>query len=122
MRLTETALFALFDRLGIAHRTVDHAPAHTVAEARALRGPALAGGHAKTLFVKDRKSGLWLVVAAEDAAVDLAALEKHLGAPRLSFGRPERMIEVLGVTPGSVTPFALTDPAAARQTDGGGAS
>lgn len=112
MSLTEADLFALLDRLGIAHRTVAHAPAHTVAEARAVRGPALAGGHAKNLFVKDRKGGLWLVVADENTAVDLAAIEKHLGTPRLSFGRPELMAAVLGVAPGAVTPFALANPAA----------
>jgi len=34
-------------------------------------------------------------------------LSKTLGCPRLSFGKPDLLLEVLGVTPGSVTPFAL---------------
>ena len=71
-----------------------------------MRG-ALPGGHTKNLFLKDKKGGLWLVVAREDMAVDLKALSTILGAPRFSFGAPELLIATLGVPPGSVTPFAL---------------
>lgn len=36
---------------------------------------------------------------------------ERLGLGRLSFGKLERLAELLGVTPGSVTPFALiNDP------------
>ncbi|MFA5122768.1 prolyl-tRNA synthetase associated domain-containing protein [Zavarzinia sp.] len=109
--MTDQDLFALFDRLGIAHVTHAHEAAHTVEEAQAFRG-ALAGGHAKNLFLKDRKGGFWLVVAEETVRVDLTALEKHLGAPRLSFGSAEAMEAILGVTPGSVTPFTLANESA----------
>jgi len=34
-------------------------------------------------------------------------LAKALECPRLSFGKPDLLLEILGVTPGSVTPFAL---------------
>jgi Ala-tRNA(Pro) deacylase len=71
-----------------------------------LRG-ALPGGHCKSLFLKDRKGGLWLVVVLEERRLDLNGLAARLDAPRFSFGSPELMQEVLGVTPGSVTPFAL---------------
>ena len=65
------------------------------------------GGHTKNLFLKDKKDGLWLVVAREDLRVDLNALSKALDAPRFSFGSAELLISTLGVPPGSVTPFAL---------------
>ncbi|PWR20788.1 hypothetical protein DKG75_12410 [Zavarzinia compransoris] len=110
--MTDLDLFARLDALGLAHRTVAHDAAHTVEEAQALRGQ-LPGGHAKNLFLKDRKGGFWLVVAEENVRVDLTALEKHLGAPRLSFGTPEAMLAILGVTPGSVTPFTLANESAA---------
>ena len=99
-------LFAFLDSLAITTTTVEHPPLHTVEESRVLRGE-IPGGHCKSLFLKDRKGALWLVVALEDARVDLNRLAKLLGAARLSFGRPELLDEVLGVTPGSVTPFAL---------------
>jgi Ala-tRNA(Pro) deacylase len=111
--LTPDQLFARFDALGIAHRTYAHAPVFTVAEAAALRG-TLPGGHCKSLFLKDRKAGLWLVVALEERRVDLKRLADALGAPRFSFGNPDLLYEVLGVRPGSVTPFALANDIALR--------
>jgi Ala-tRNA(Pro) deacylase len=41
----------------------------------------------------------------------MKALAERLGAPRLSFGSPELLAATLGVTPGSVTPFALVNDA-----------
>lgn len=111
MSATDLELFARLDALSIAHHTIAHEPAYTVEEAQALRGK-LPGGHAKNLFLKDKKGGFWLVVAQEDVRVDLSALEKHLGAPRLSFGAPEVMTAILGVIPGSVTPFTLINESA----------
>jgi Ala-tRNA(Pro) deacylase len=111
--LTPDQLFARLDRLGIAHRTYTHPPVFTVAEAAALRG-ALPGGHCKSLFLKDKKGGLWLVVAIEERRVDLKRLAEALGAPRFSFGSPALLYEVLGILPGSVTPFALANDAAHR--------
>jgi Ala-tRNA(Pro) deacylase len=106
--LSPDHLFARLDALGIAHRTYTHPPVFTVAEAVALRGQ-LPGGHCKSLFLKDKKGGLWLVVALEERRVDLKRLADALGAPRFSFGNAELLHEVLGVRPGSVTPFALVN-------------
>src|SRR5579862_3512653 len=111
--LTPDLLFARLDALGIAHRTYAHPPVFTVEEAKALRG-ALPGGHCKSLFLKDKKAGLWLVVALEECRVDLKALADALGAPRFSFGAAERLYAVLGVKPGSVTPFAAVNDAEGR--------
>jgi len=100
-------LFACLDRLGIAHRTVRHTAVFTVEEARALRGQ-VAGGHTKNLFLRDKKGALFLVVAPEDATIELRALHRLLGASgRFSFGSADLLRETLGVEPGSVTPFAV---------------
>ena len=111
--LTPDQLFARLDALGIAHRTYSHPPVFTVAEAAALRGQ-LPGGHCKSLFLKDKKAGLWLVVALEERPMDLKRLAAALGAPRFSFGNAELLYEVLGVRPGSVTPFALVNDTTQR--------
>lgn len=113
MPKTRADLIALLGSLGIETRTVEHPPLHTVEESRALRGD-IPGAHCKNLFLKNRKGAFFLVVCREDAAVDLKTLAKLLGADRLSFGSPERLEEVLGVTPGSVTPFAAINDAEAR--------
>ncbi|MHA1165461.1 MAG: prolyl-tRNA synthetase associated domain-containing protein, partial [Alphaproteobacteria bacterium] len=54
-----------------------------------------------------KKGALWLVVAMESARINLKRLHATIGSGRLSFGRPDLLLEVLGVPPGSVTPFAL---------------
>ena len=103
---TRHELFARLDELGIATETHEHPAVFTVEQAQAHCGH-LPGGHCKSLFLKDRKGGLWLVVALDERPVNLKALAQALGAKTFSFAKPELLMEVLGVIPGSVTPFAL---------------
>src|SRR5262250_2732460 len=111
--LTPEELFLRLDALGIAHRTYSHPPVFTVAEAMALRG-SLPGGHCKSLFLKDKKGGFWLAVMLEERRADLTRLARRLDAPRFSFGGAEDLYALLGVRPGSVTPFALANDARHR--------
>jgi len=99
-------LTALFRRLAIPVRTHRHPPLFTVAESQALRGE-IAGGHTKNLFLKDKKGRVFLVVALEDMPIDLKSLHGVIGCGRLSFASAELMEQLLGVRPGSVTPFGL---------------
>lgn len=110
---SEAPLLAFLDRLGIATVTHRHPPVFTVEEAKRLRGE-LPGAHTKNLFLKDKKGRIFLLVALEDRAVDLKTLHTRLGCGRLSFGSAELLREVLGVEPGSVTPFAAINDAAGR--------
>lgn len=110
---TRTDLFARFEQLSIATTTVEHAPVFTVEEAKRVHGE-IAGGHCKNLFCKDEKGALWLIVALEDAHIDLKAAPSRIGSRRLSFGKPDLLMEVLGVAPGSVTPFGLINDRANR--------
>ena len=113
--LSPQQLFARLDALGLAHRTVEHAPVFTVEQAKQHRG-ALPGHHIKNLFLRNKKEAMWLVVALEDRAIDLKRLGEALGAGRLSFGSPERLGRHLGVEPGSVTPFAVINDEAHQVT------
>lgn len=92
--------------LGVATTTVEHPAVFTVAESSELERQ-LPGGHTKNLFLKDDRGAVFLVVAEASTRVDLKALARRLGAGRFSFGKPELMAELLGVTPGSVTAFAV---------------
>ena len=103
MAASQKDLSRFLDTLGIVTRTATHAPLYTVEESQALRGE-IAGAHTKNLFLKDKKDALFLVVAREDAAIDLKRLHEKIGASgRLSFGKPDLLLETLGVTPGAVT-------------------
>ncbi len=103
---TRAELFAYLDQLGIATTTHEHEAVFTVAQSDRLHRE-LPGGHTKNLFLKDAKDKLWLVVAESHTPVDLKALPKAMGSARLSFGKAELLMGVLGVTPGSVTALAL---------------
>jgi Ala-tRNA(Pro) deacylase len=116
MAASPDELFAYLDSLGIAHKSVSHPPLFTVEESRSLRGK-IAGAHTKNLFLRDKKGAPFLVVALEDAAIELKSLHRLLGASgRFSFGSAELMGELLGVEPGSVTPFAVINDKEARVT------
>jgi Ala-tRNA(Pro) deacylase len=116
MAATPDDLFTYLNKLGIAHRTVTHPPLFTVEQSQALRGQ-IPGGHIKNLFLKDRKDALFLVVALEDAKIDLKSLHRQLGAAgRFSFGSTDLLREVLGVEPGAVTPFGALNDAGGRVT------
>lgn len=115
MPATRKDLLDRLDTLGIRTITVDHPAVFTVAESSELQRQ-LPGGHTKNLFLKCKKGVIWLVVALGDAAIDLKSLHKVIGSGRLSFGSAELLHEVLGVTPGSVTPFALINDTDRRVT------
>src|SRR3954452_22438032 len=113
MPATPDDLFAFLDRLGIAHKTITHPPLFTVEQSQALRG-TIPGGHTKNLFLKDKKDTIFLVVASEDARVDLKTLHHRLGASRFSFGSAALMEELLGVSPGAVTAFGVINDTGRR--------
>ncbi|QET78341.1 prolyl-tRNA synthetase associated domain-containing protein [Aeromonas veronii] len=101
------AIYSLLDQLAIPYQRVDHPPVFTCEEASKLL-PDLPAAKTKNLFLRDPKSErLFLVVSPEDHRVDLKALATMLGVKRLSFGSPERLDAVLGLTPGSVTLLAM---------------
>ena len=84
MPATRAELFALFDRIGIRTTTFDHESVFTVEQAKKVHDD-VPGGHCKNLFCKDEKGVLWLIVALEDAMIDLRAAPAKSGSRRLSF-------------------------------------
>jgi Ala-tRNA(Pro) deacylase len=107
---TSADLFARLDALGIAHATTQHPAVFTVDESAEIK-TQMPGGHTKNLFLKDKKGALFLLCALAESKIDLNAVSKLIGSRRFSFGSAELLRETLGVTPGSVTIFALiNDP------------
>lgn len=99
-------LYARLAALGIAYTTYRHRPIFTVEEGADLKA-RMPGGHTKNLFLKDKKSRLYLLSALAETKIDLNAVSKLVGAGRFSFGSANLLMRHLGVTPGSVTLFAL---------------
>jgi len=116
MPVSPDELIAHFEKMGIATTTVEHPALHTVEDSQSLRGE-IAGGHAKNLFVKDKKSRLFLLVVGEETSVDLKRVHEKIGGQgRVSFGSADLLEEVWGVRPGAVTPFGAVNDSAGRVT------
>ena len=109
---TPDGILARLGALGIETRTARHAPVFTVAESRALRG-GLPGGHSKNLFLRPVKGDgpFLLAVLDEGRKVSVNALARAAGAGRVEMAPAEALRAVLGVEPGSVTPFGLVNAA-----------
>lgn len=104
--ITRHALLKRLTDLGLAHTTFDHPPIFTVAEGAHIKAK-MPGGHTKNLFLKDKAGTLFLISAIADTVIPINKLHPILGSKRLSFGKAELLFEMLGVTPGSVTVFAV---------------
>jgi len=106
MPLTPDDLFQKLDELGIETRTYEHEAVFTVEESSKIK-QNIPGGHTKNLFLKDKKGNYFLIVMEGTAEIRLNAVHALIGARgRVSFGKPEALMELLGVKPGSVTAFA----------------
>lgn len=105
-REPEKPLFALFDRLGIRTSTASHPKVFTVADSAKVKTD-IPGGHTKNLFMKDKRGQLVLISAHAESQLPLNQVHKLIGTQRLSFTDAPTLWAALGVTPGSVTAFAL---------------
>ncbi len=116
MPATPEDLLAFLNSLAIATATVEHPPLYRVEDSQAFRGD-ISGGHAKNLFVKDKKGRLFLLVLEEDSVIDLKRAHEKIGAQgRVSFGSAELLEEIWGVRPGAVTPFGAINDTTQRVT------
>lgn len=106
----EAGLLADLALLAIPFAAHEHAAVFTVAESRRVDAD-IPGRHTKNLFLKDTAGAFWLVTVPAEARVDLKALPQAIGCKRVSFGKPDYMERLIGITPGSVTPLAMINAA-----------
>ena len=97
MPATRETLFARLADLGIATETVEHEAVFTVERERPSWSATCPAGTPRTCSSRTPRARLFLVVAQSHAPVDLKSLHKLIGSARLSFGKPELLMEVLGV-------------------------
>jgi Ala-tRNA(Pro) deacylase len=84
----------------------EHKPLFTVEESKKFRGKTK-GAHSKNLFLKNKKNKFFLISCEEDDEISLKSTAKHLNLGNISFAKKEYLLQYLGITPGSVSPFAL---------------
>jgi Ala-tRNA(Pro) deacylase len=103
--MTEDGIYNDFEDRNIAFEKLEHEAVYTVEESAAVHA-TLPAAHTKNLFLKDKQGAFWLITLPHDKRADLKAFAALLGAGKFSFGKPEDMERLLGVTPGAVTPLA----------------
>ena len=93
--------------LGIPYDTYEHPPVFTSEDVEAY-WREIPATPVKNLFIRNKKGNReYLVIVGVEKRVDLQQLVKTIGDDRLSFGSAERLMQTLGLTPGSVSPFGL---------------
>ena len=103
-------VYEVLDAMGIRYEKYEHPPVFTGEQAAEHWGPIKAT-QVKNLFLRNKKGNRqFLVILEISKQADLRDLVKKIGDDRFSFGSPERLMETLGVTPGSVSPFGLLHP------------
>jgi Ala-tRNA(Pro) deacylase len=109
--VTSDALLAQLAAWGLSYRLHEHVPLRTVDEAKSVEDAMIVAEESafrvKNLYLRDRKKRNWLITLEQDRDIDLKALGQEIGAPGLSFGSADRLIEFLGVRPGAVSPLAM---------------
>ncbi len=98
---------AFLDNLEIQYTCMEHAPAMTMEDCRAV-DEALGVNMCKNLFLCNRQqTDFYLLLMPGDKPFKTKDLSAQLGVARLSFATPEHMQAMLGVTPGSVSVMGL---------------
>ena len=99
-------LIKILNDNGFEYFVEEHAPLFTVEDSKSLRGQ-IEGAHSKNLFLKDAKANFFLISIEESASIDLKKTMQQIQSKKLSFAKPEYLQDILGIEPGSVSPFAL---------------
>ena len=99
--------FTLLDALNIPYERIEHDPADTPEVCDAVR-KKLNLPICKNLFLCNRqKTAFYLVTMPEDKPFSAKEVGHQIGSSRLSFAKPEYMLEYLDITPGSVSVLGL---------------
>ena len=100
-------VYDALDAMGISYETYAHPPVFTSEDVE-MYWRDIPATPVKNLFLRNKKGHReYLVIVGVEKRVDLQQLVKVIGDDRLSFGSAERLMQTLGLTPGSVSPFGL---------------
>lgn len=98
-----TRLGGALREAGIVFTQTHHEPVYTSPQAAAVRGTTLHSG-AKALITKADDTFVMIVMPA-DLSLDSNSLRKLLKSRRLRFATKEELLDLTGLTPGSIPPF-----------------
>lgn len=103
----EIETYDFLDSLGVEYERIDHEAAYTMEVCEEI-DKVLGGKTCKNLFLCNRqKTAFYLLLMPGDKPFKTKDLSQQIGSSRLSFAGEEDMLELLNLTPGSVTVLGL---------------
>ena len=99
-------IIEILNQKGFDYDLHEHKALFTIEDSIKLRGE-IKGSHTKNLFLKNKKDKFYLISCEEFTNINLKKISKSLELGNLSFAKEEYLIKLLGIKPGSVSPFAL---------------
>ena len=104
--LKESDLLQQLKKKGLDFKIHEHEPLFTVEDSENKRG-IIEGAHTKNLFLKNKKNNFYLLSCDEGSVINLKEFSKSINAKNLSFANEIYLNKYLGISPGSVSPYAL---------------
>lgn len=105
--MDKEAIYQYLDGVGVWHDVTEHGAVFDMEEMAKVTLP-YPGCVAKNLFVRDdKKHHYYLITVKGDKRVDLKMFRKEHETRPLSFASSDDLHSILGLAPGSVTPFGL---------------
>ncbi len=99
--------YAALDAAGIKYELKEHEAAFTIEEIDAM-GIDEKGEIAKNLFLRnDNGKQHYLVMTRKDKTSDMKKIRAEIGSSRLSFASEDRLMRVMGLKKGSVSPLGV---------------
>ncbi|NDK09220.1 prolyl-tRNA synthetase associated domain-containing protein [Candidatus Gracilibacteria bacterium] len=98
-------IFDILNQLNIAYMNYEHEAVFSCDDAKGVDIP---GVRVKSLLLRNKKgNNYYMVVIPDYKQLDTNIVRAIFEDSKMSFASPERMLEKIGLKPGSVSPFAL---------------
>ncbi len=105
--MDKTEIYRYLKEQKIEHEITEHKAVFNMDEMDSIELP-YPEWNAKNLFVRDdKKRNYYLITVKGDKRVDLKGFRKQHGLRALSFASAEDLLDIMKLTPGSVTPLGI---------------
>ena len=105
--MDKAAVYDFLNDQGIGYEVTDHQAVYNMAELAEIDLP-YPDADAKNLFIRDDKKRQYYLISVQgDKRVDLKAFRDQFNTRRLSFGSDKDLLDLMGLTPGAVSPLGL---------------
>lgn len=103
----ELPVYDFLDSISVRYKTLKHPAAFTIEECNRVRDFVKAPVFKNLFLTNKQQSKFYLLIIPGEKIFKTKYLSAQINSARLSFADASRMMQYLGVTPGSVTPLGL---------------